>query len=302
MTATRPGGLIRRQDIRRAWQGMLTVSGIAKRGFFIPCGNAGRISAHDRRRSYEAVELLFRHREDALLAFLAEMESRADALLALGGTPPPGPSWRQDWFPRLDAAAAYTMVQHLRPRRIIEVGCGHSTRFVMQAVRDAGLATEVTAIDPAPRADLGTLPLALRHAFVQELPLTAFTELQAGDFLMIDSSHILMPGSDVDFLFNRVLPLLPAGIVVHVHDIFLPDDYPAAWEWRGYNEQQAVIPLLTSGGWDLLHSSHYLATRLADRLAAGPLAGLPLVPGAREVSLWMRKSAPAVVLIQPRQA
>ena len=273
---------------------MLTVTGIAKRGFFIPYSNAGSATFAGRRRSYEAVELLFRNCRHDLDAFLAEMESWSDVLIGMGDAPPPAPRWRQDWFPRLDAAAAYVMVRRFEPRRIVEIGCGHSTRFVAQAVRDAGLATEITAIDPAPRADLGTLPLTLQRAFVQDLPLAIFAELAAGDFLMIDSSHIMMPGSDVDFLFDRVLPLLPSGVIVHVHDIFLPDDYPPAWEWRGYNEQQMVIPLLTSGGWAVLHASHYLATRMAERLAAGPLADLPLVPGAPESSLWMRKTTPAV--------
>ena len=64
---------------------------------------------------------------------------------------------------------------------------------------------------------------------------------------MIDSSHTLVPGSDVDLLLNRVLPALSAGAVVHVHDIFLPDNYPDDWAWRGYNEQLGVAPLLFGG-------------------------------------------------------
>lgn len=293
MTRNHSGALPWHLALRRAWQGMLTVTGIAKRGFFIPCRAAGRASPAGARH-YEAVELLFRNAEDRLVAFLAEMERWQEELLAFHGAMPPAPRWDQDWFPRLDGAAAYTMVRRFMPRRIIEIGCGHSTRFIARAVRDGALQTEITAIDPAPRADLASLSVTLRRAYVQDLPLSTFAALEAGDFLMIDSSHILVPGSDVDFLFDRVLPLLPAGLVLHVHDTFLPDDYPAAWAWRGYNEQQAVVPLLTSGGWDLLHASHYLASRLGARLAAGPLARLPLAPGAPESSLWLRKAAAPV--------
>jgi hypothetical protein len=73
-----------------------------------------------------------------------------------------------------------------------------------------------------------------------------FPPLGPGDILFIDSSHQVKPGSDVEFLLKAVLPLLPAGVHVHFHDIFLPDDYPPQWEWRRYNEQAAVAALIES--------------------------------------------------------
>jgi hypothetical protein len=93
----------------------------------------------------------------------------------------------------------------------------------------------------------------------------------------------------VDRLLNHVLPGLPAGALVHVHDVFLPDDYPADWAWRGYNEQLAIAALLQGGGWQPLFASHFVATRHADWLTSGVVARLPLAPGAREASLWLRK-------------
>ena len=98
-----------------------------------------------------------------------------------------------------------------------------------------------------------------------------------------------MPGTDVDMLLNRILPSLPAGVYVHIHDIFLPDPYPADWEWRGYNEQQGVAPLMTGGGWRVEFASHYAVTRMADRVTGGVLGRLALKPGAREASLWLKK-------------
>ncbi|MFX7914564.1 class I SAM-dependent methyltransferase, partial [Acinetobacter baumannii] len=89
---------------------------------------------------------------------------------------------------------------------------------------------------------------------VHDADCAVFAALAAGDVLFIDSSHVLMPGSDVDLLFNQVLPRLKPGVLVHIHDIFLPDDYPASWGWRGYNEQQGVACLL-QGGWRLLWAS-----------------------------------------------
>ena len=71
---------------------------------------------------------------------------------------------------------------------------------------------------------------------------------------------------DVDRLLNQILPLLAPGIIVHVHDIFLPDPYPEAWAWRGYNEQSAIAAMLQGEAYELLFASHYLVSRHGERL------------------------------------
>ena len=76
---------------------------------------------------------------------------------------------------------------------------------------------------------------------------------------------------------TRVLPTLPAGVLVHIHDIFLPDDYPAEWEWRGYNEQLAAAALLHGGGYRPIWASHYVATRMAEAVAGSAAGSLELV-------------------------
>jgi len=205
-------------------------------------------------------------------------------LLAIGSAPPPAPRWNQDWFPRLDAAAAYAMVRSLRPRRIVEVGCGHSTRFLARAVADGGLDTRITAIDPKPRASLAGLGIEWIATPVQRV--AAFPPLGEGDILFIDSSHQLKPGSDVEFLLKAVLPLVPAGVRVHFHDIFIPDDYPAEWAWRRYNEQAAVASLIEKDVFKVDFASHALVSRSPEKIS-GVLARLPLVPGAMESSLWL---------------
>ena len=98
-----------------------------------------------------------------------------------------------------------------------------------------------------------------------------------------------MPGSDVDFLLNRVMPALPSGVLIHIHDIFLPDDYPPAWAWRSYNEQLAVAVLLTAGAYRPLFASRYAVTRMAEAVAASAAGGLPIIAGALESSLWLEK-------------
>jgi hypothetical protein len=273
---------------RRTFYGLLTVLGFARRGFYIPYHGAREVPLPGTVPAYAAIAKSFAAREEAFNAHLDAIEACAPGLEALGGEPP-APRWTQDWFPRLDAAAAYAMVRRFRPRRIIEVGCGHSTRFLARAVTDAGLAARITAIDPAPRAVLAGLSVELLRLPVQRAGVQPFAELRADDLLVIDSSHVLMPGSDVDFVLNRILPALAPGVLVHFHDIFLPADYPSAWGWRGYNEQLAVAVLVATGAYAPEFASAYLVARGAPALRGGVLGRLPLLPGARESSLWLRK-------------
>ncbi|MEX2649241.1 MAG: class I SAM-dependent methyltransferase, partial [Alphaproteobacteria bacterium] len=223
------------------------------------------------------------------------VEEKAAALEAIPrssrgtGAPPPAPRWDQDWFPRLDAAVTYTMVRAAKPTLVVEVGSGHSTRFMARAVADAGLATRIRAIDPSPRARLDGLGVEHVALDLHQAGDDVFAGLAPGDVLFVDSSHILMPGTDVDRLINRVLPALPTGALVHIHDVFLPDDYPTSWAWRGYNEQLGVATLIAGGGWQPLFASRYVATRHPEWLTRGVLGRLPLMPGACESSLWLRK-------------
>jgi predicted O-methyltransferase YrrM len=266
---------------RRLALGLATLFG-HKQGFFIPHRYAGAVE----RCAYPALDAYFAARLAAFESVLATIETHAQRLEHLRG-PAPAPRLDQGWFPTLDAAAAYAMVQRVRPARIVEVGSGHSTRFLARAIADAGLATELVCIDPAPRAPLRDLKVHWIEAVVQKAPESWFSGLQAGDVLFIDSSHILMPGTDVDWLLNRILPELAPGVLVHFHDVFLPDPYPEAWTWRGYNEQQAIAPLLHSRAYDCLFASHYARTRLEACFGRG-LARLPPA-AAPESSLWLEK-------------
>ena len=269
--------------------GLATLFGLAPRGFFIPYRYAGTVAPPGERAPYDAIESLFGRAE---ADFAARLEGLADyygPLRAMAQAPSPAPRWDQDWFPRLDAAVAYVMVRRVAPKRIVEVGSGHSTRFLARAVADSGADVYFTAIDPAPRAAIDRLNVEIIRETVQRAGSAPFAALAAGDMLFIDSSHILMPGTDVDYLMNRVMPALPVGVLVHIHDIFLPDDYPPAWSWRGYNEQLAVAALLAGGGYRPLFASRYAVTRMAGAVARSAAGDLPLVDDALESSLWLEK-------------
>jgi hypothetical protein len=181
------------------------------------------------------------------------------------------------------------MVRRFKPGRIVEVGSGHSTRFLARAAADGGIGTRLTAIDPAPRATLSGLAIDLLPVRVQDADRAPFARLQSGDFLVIDSSHKMAPGSDVELLVERVLPALPPGVYVHFHDIFLPGEYPESWAWRRYSEQAAVAALLSRGGYSILFASAWVLMARRDLLRVGVLSRLALLPGAIESSLWLRK-------------
>ena len=267
--------------------GLSTLLGSRPQGWFIPYRYADTVTEP---AAYPALESLFADAAPAFAAVLSALENFAADLEDIGQAKPPQPRWDQGWFPRLDAAAAYTMVRNRKPARIVEIGSGHSTRFMARAVADGGLDTEIVAIDPAPRAAIAELGVRHVAATLHDADPSIIAALGPGDILFIDSSHILMPGTDVDYLLNDVWPSLPVGVLVHIHDMLLPDGYPDIWSWRGYNEQSAIAPLLTGGAANLLFASHYAATRMTAAVDATVAARLPLIDGAFETSLWIEKN------------
>lgn len=202
-------------------------------------------------------------------------------------------------FERVDAELLHCMVRHFKPARMIEVGSGYSTLVSAAACRlnetIDGRPCRFVAIEPFPN-DLFQRPIPglseLRRATLQESGLTPFEELDAGDILFIDSSHVLRIGSDVQLLFLEVLPRLRPGVVVHVHDIFLPAEYPEAWIQREHvfwNEQYLLQAFLAfNAGFEVLLAASYLHLEHPAELAKAFPGYRPdrHLPGA----FWMRRS------------
>ncbi|HZR58030.1 MAG TPA: class I SAM-dependent methyltransferase [Terriglobales bacterium] len=137
------------------------------------------------------------------------------------------------FFETIDAEVAHSMLRHYKPARVIEIGSGYSTRVLARAMQINrefdGVEGELLTIDPHPER----LPLAGMEKFVtclqqrvQDVDLDVFRSLRSGDVLFIDSSHVVGVGSDVVREYLEILPALHPGVVIHIHDIFLPSDYP----------------------------------------------------------------------------
>ncbi|MEQ9346447.1 MAG: class I SAM-dependent methyltransferase [Thalassospira sp.] len=274
----------------RRWKfGLKTLFGSSPAGYFIPYRYANETANTVGRPSYPAIEAMMEQAAPTMKAWLTKAATYQEEFASFGNATPPEPRWQQSWFPRLDGMMAYIITREFRPDRIIEIGSGHSTRFYYRAIKDGNLDTAFHAIDPAPRADIAKLPITIEQTIVQKADPAIFATLTGGDILSIDSSHIMMPGTDVDLLFSSIIPTLPSGTIIHIHDITLPDDYPEIWQWRGYNEQQGVASLLAGNGFEILWSSAYATTRLDDLIEGSIANGIHIPEGAHETSLWLRK-------------
>lgn len=235
---------------------------------------------------------------EAQLAFLAGLSGREEIReIGQGGTDPSGYSYAARNYRHGDADTLYAIVRSFRPRRIVEIGAGASTRVIRAALariraEDPGHACRHVCVEPYEQPWLEELDVELLRARVETLGPDLFRELGAGDILFIDSSHVVRPQGDVLFEILRVLPVLAPGVLVHVHDIFTPADYPAEWVLRRgllWNEQYLLEAFLSMNpGYEILLACNWLANRHGDRLQA-LLPGLALAPDAQPGAFWIRR-------------
>lgn len=183
----------------------------------------------------------------------------------------------QSWFCYADAIFLYCHLRSMKPQRIVEVGSGFSSAVILDTVeRFLRQAPDVTLIEPNPARVLSLLTpgdrerVTLIQDQVQNVPLALFSCLEDGDLLLIDSSHVVKAGNDLYFLFFEVLPCLPAGVVVHFHDVFYPFDYRSDWLSMGryWNEAYLLRAFLSHNAeWRIRFFSSYVGWRFREFLA-----------------------------------
>ena len=194
-------------------------------------------------------------------------------------------------FDGTDALVAYCIVRHFQPRFIIEVGSGFSS-LVLGAAAAENDSASITSIEPFPREFLRKGFPGLRSLIekkVQDIDLNFFSQLESGDILFIDSSHTVKIGGDVNYLFLEVLPRLKPGVIVHVHDIFLPFDYRRDWvldEFRFWTEQYLLQAfMMFNSEFEVLMANSYLNHYHQEDLKAA----FPDLPSWEGGSFWMRR-------------
>src|SRR5580704_5350980 len=188
-----------------------------------------------------------------------------------------GYNYGNGFFETVDAEIAYSLVRHYKPRRIVEVGGGYSSR-VMAAALDLnlkldGVRGELITIDPFPdRFPKNALSdrVHLIPQTIQHVDLDVFLSLQSGDFLFLDSSHVVGIGSDVVREYLEIVPRVASGVLIHAHDIFIPSDYPREAVLHNlafWSEQYLLQALLMSNPqFEVLWGSSYMQSRASSAL------------------------------------
>jgi hypothetical protein len=202
-------------------------------------------------------------------------------------------------FESVDGEILYSVIRQFHPRRIIEIGSGNSTYLSAQAIQrnkeeDSDYDCELIAIEPYPNEVLlnGFQNLSrLIKRPVQEVPFSIFETLNENDVLFIDSSHVLNIGGDVQYEFNEILPRLKKGVLVHIHDIFLPYEYSKKWvcqDHRFWTEQYLLQAFLTfNTTFKIIWAGHYMHRKYPELLekAFNSYNQQKTRPG----SFWIRK-------------
>jgi hypothetical protein len=197
-----------------------------------------------------------------------------------------------------DGAILYGMIRHLKPNKIIEVGSGFSTELVSAAnkmnILDKQFSPQITCIEPYPKPILRKLStegdVNLIEDKVEEIPLSVFNDLDSGDILFIDSSHVVDIGNDVHHLYLNILPSIPVGVYVHIHDIRLPFEYPQSWVLEGHKhwtEQYLLHMFLAfNQSFEVIFASNYMFNKQKEKMISA-LPGLDESgwPGA----FWIRR-------------
>lgn len=150
-------------------------------------------------------------------------------------------SFENDFYSYTDGIILYSMIRHFQPKKIVEVGSGHSSALMLDTKEYFGLDTELVFIEPFPERLNSLLRDADRSQCrvvvspVQEVDPSFFAALGKNDILFIDSSHVVKTGSDLHYLLFEVIPMLQPGVIIHFHDVFYPFEYPKKWVFQGRN-------------------------------------------------------------------
>lgn len=209
-------------------------------------------------------------------------------------TDPTTPFWKNGYLPALDIVLLYTMITHYQPKQYVEIGGGNSTKVAYRAICEQQLSTQITLIDPQPRADIHSLVQQWIAAPLEAIDLSFLLSLQPNDLLFVDNSHRVLPNSDAMVFFMEVLPRLPKGVIVHLHDIYLPYDYP---EWmcrRWYNEQYTLAAFLLSKPerYEILLPNYFISQDKTLQKILSPLWAHEALKGVEQHggSFWFRIS------------
>lgn len=154
------------------------------------------------------------------------------------------PTWNNGYLPGLDIVMLYTILNIYKPKKYIEIGSGTSTKIAYMARKENDLDFTITSIDPLPREEIKSIADEWQQKKIQDVAPEFFSGLSENDIVFFDGTHMLLPNSDVMYFFLELLPCLPKGVIVQIHDIYLPYDYPQFMCDRYYSENYILGAVL----------------------------------------------------------
>jgi predicted O-methyltransferase YrrM len=229
------------------------------------------------------------------LALLAALNYGAE-LQALPHTKPSPTQFGYDntMYGPGDAESYYSLIRHFKPRSIVEIGSGQSTLVALKAIaantaEDQTYTCSITCVEPYEMPWLEQVGVTVVRERVETVAFERFAALGSGDMLFIDSSHVIRPYGDVLREFQAIVPRLAPGVLVHVHDIFTPRDYPEHWlreERRLWNEQYLLESFLAfNSRFEVICAANWLKHNHWDAFSRSfPVTTQAHEPGA----FWMR--------------
>lgn len=228
-------------------------------------------------------------------AMVEEVARYVEELKDVPVEPPANPigfGWHNDFWNNADALVQYGLLRSRKPKRVVEIGSGWSSMLMQRALAMNQEHCEVSLVDPYPNeAIMAVLPdnWRVHRSMLQRAPSKLFESLESGDFCFYDGSHCSNTGSDVNWFFFDVLPKLASGVLIHLHDIFLPEPYPDDWIFdrgQSWNEQFLLQAfLMHNNDYEILLGNRYISKHHPDLLKE-KYKGIQPIWG---VSFWMRK-------------
>lgn len=202
------------------------------------------------------------------------------------------PVYNNGYLPGLDIVGIYTMISRYEPSKYIEVGSGNSTKVAFKAIRENNLNTQIISIDPKPRTEIDSIAdVVIREPF-ENTNLDLILSLKENDILFIDNSHRILPNSDSMVFYLEVLPRLAKGVIVHIHDIYLPYDYPEFMCERFYSEQYglAIYLLANSERYKPILPNYFISKDEELSQILNPIWNHPALKGVEKHggSFWLR--------------
>jgi len=200
------------------------------------------------------------------------------------------PCWHNLMIPELDSVALYSFLCLNNPRKYYEIGSGSSTKFARRAITEYGLQTKIVSIDPEPRAEIDPICDRVIRERLEDLDINIFDDLQTDDVLFVDGSHRSCMNSDVTVLFLDVIPRLASGVLVEIHDIFLPYDYLSEWKERYYSEQYLLATYILAEGnkLDIVLPNWFVSVDAELSAVLAPLWNLLGMDKGYGSSFWLR--------------